>query len=248
MENGKTVLITGANGAIGRSLCDVFHQNGWHVLGTDVTEEQKARCEAWVAMDLARLCKDDGYHDDRIKRLKGHLPNGRLHVLINNAAVQITNTVDRQTVAQWQQTFQVNVMAPFLLIKAFYETMSRCRGVVINIGSIHARLTKPGFTAYAASKAALAQMTRSLAVELGRRVRVNAIAPAAVDTPMLAEGFKGNESALQELIDFHPTGAIGTPEQVAQAALFLSRDDVPFLNGAVLALDGGISARLHDPV
>ena len=90
-------------------------------------------------------------------------------------------------------------------------------------------------------------MTRSLAVELGSRVRINAICPAAISTPMLEAGFEGNPQGLEQLAGYHPSGCVGSPEDVAEAALYLAKADGTFLNGAIIGLDGGIASRLHDP-
>jgi NAD(P)-dependent dehydrogenase (short-subunit alcohol dehydrogenase family) len=108
-------------------------------------------------------------------------------------------------------------------------------------------LTKPNFSAYATSKSALEGLTRALAVELGSSVRVNAIAPAAIETPMLQAGFEGNPDGLTQLANHHPSGRLGQAGEVAQLAHFIAQFPSRFLNGAVLGLDGGIAARLHDP-
>jgi NAD(P)-dependent dehydrogenase (short-subunit alcohol dehydrogenase family) len=102
--------------------------------------------------------------------------------------------------------------------------------------------------AYATSKTALVGMTRALAVDLGGRVRVNAVCPAAIATPMLVAGFEGRDAAYQELAAMHPAGRIGQPDEVAKACLMLADPQLGFLTGACLGLDGGIGARLHDPV
>jgi NAD(P)-dependent dehydrogenase (short-subunit alcohol dehydrogenase family) len=121
------------------------------------------------------------------------------------------------------------------------------KGCVINISSIHARLTKPNFVAYATSKAALSGMTRAMAVDLGGRVRVNAIEPAAISTDMLKAGFKDHPEQYAALEQCHPLGRIGTPEEVAALALSIVDGELRFLHGACVGMDGGISARLHDP-
>lgn len=102
--------------------------------------------------------------------------------------------------------------------------------------------------AYATSKAALAGLTRALAVDLGGRVRVNAIAPAAISTPMLEAGFEGRPESRAELDRFHPAGRIGRPDEVARAAVWLASEESGFLTGATLAVDGALGVRLHDPV
>jgi NAD(P)-dependent dehydrogenase (short-subunit alcohol dehydrogenase family) len=126
--------------------------------------------------------------------------------------------------------------------------LEKARGSVVNISSVHATLTKPGFSAYATSKAALLGMTRALAVDLGPRVRVNCVTPAATDTPMLRAGFEGNPAELSALAAMHPSGRIATPEEIARVVLFLASDAASAITGAALAADGGIGGRLHDPV
>jgi NAD(P)-dependent dehydrogenase (short-subunit alcohol dehydrogenase family) len=125
--------------------------------------------------------------------------------------------------------------------------LSNANGSVVNISSIHSTLTKPGFVCYATSKAALGGLTKSAAVELGAKVRINAINPAATATPMLVAGFEDKESALRELGSMHPLGRIAEPEEIARTAVFLASEKASFINGACLNVDGGISARLHDP-
>jgi NAD(P)-dependent dehydrogenase (short-subunit alcohol dehydrogenase family) len=117
----------------------------------------------------------------------------------------------------------------------------------VNISSIHARLTKPDFVAYATSKAALSGLTRAMAVDLGDRIRVNAIEPAAISTPMLKAGFESHPEQYAALARCHPQGRMGTPTEVAALALSLVSGELRFMHGACVGLDGGISARLHDP-
>lgn len=118
----------------------------------------------------------------------------------------------------------------------------------MNIASVHSTVTKPGFVSYSTSKAALVGLTRSLAIDLGSRVRVNAICPAATATPMLLAGFDGHPEALKELANVHPLERIAKPEEVAQVALFLASPQASFITGASILVDGGISGRLHDPL
>ena len=242
----RGAVITGAAGGIGTALCRVFRAAGYRTIGLDYGKAA-ADCDACVEMDLERLCVDERYRLDAIRQLIAVAGEAELHMLVNNAAVQILGASAALTAAAWHRTLNVNVLAPFLLAQALLGRLEAARGSVINIGSIHGSLTKPGFVAYATSKAALAGLTRSMAVDLGARVRVNAICPAAVATPMLLEGFKGNPAALETLAGMHPAGRIGTPEEVANAALFLASPGAAFISGAVLGVDGGIAGRLHDP-
>lgn len=245
--NQRTAFITGANGAIGQALCAAFHDAGYRVIASDQAETAECPVDAYIPMECSRLCRDSAYHDEIINWLRAELGDGGLHVLINNAAIQIVAPVDKLSVDDWHTSMDVNLVAPFLLIRALLPELKKAKGSVINIASIHAQLTKPYFTAYATSKAALVGMTRSLAVELGNSVRVNAICPAAISTPMLEAGFEDNLQGLDQLASYHPSGTLGTTRDIAEAALYLAQVDGLFLNGAVINLDGGIGSRLHDP-
>jgi NAD(P)-dependent dehydrogenase (short-subunit alcohol dehydrogenase family) len=240
------VLITGSQGGIGQALCAGFRAAGYFVVGTDLPA-QGAGCDAYLAADLAVFARDAearGRFARALERLRAGRP---LKTLVNNAAVQTLAGAQDLTGEVLRETLDVNVVAPALLTALLLPELAAQRGSVVNIGSIHARLTKPGFVAYATSKAALSGLTRALAVDIGDRVRVNAIEPAAMATGMLVEGFADNPEGLTRLARFHPLGRIGEPAEVADLAVFLASDRAGFLNGAVVALDGGIGSRLHDP-
>lgn len=242
----RAAIVTGAAGGIGSALCRAFRGAGLRTIGLDIGST-RPDCDAYVEADLERLCVDAQYRRETTNKLIGELDEAELHALVNNAAVQILGRSDELTTEAWQRTLNVNVLAPFLLAQALLPRLEAGHGSVVNISSIHATLTKPGFVAYATSKAALVGLTRSMAVDLGARVRVNAICPAAIATPMLLDGFKQSASALGALAGMHPLGRIGTPDEVANAALFLASPEARFISGAVLDVDGGIGGRLHDP-
>jgi NAD(P)-dependent dehydrogenase (short-subunit alcohol dehydrogenase family) len=243
----RSALITGANGGIGQALCAGFRDAGWYVIGSDREVSAGTPVDAHVVLDLARLCQDETYRNDGVASLRAALPSDGLDVLINNAALQILAPVETLTSEDWHATLDVNLIAPFLLTQAFLQELERAGGSVINIASIHALLTKPRFSAYATSKSALIGLTRALAVELGGRVRVNAISPAAIATPMLESGFSEDPEGLNRLAAYHPSACIGVPDDVARAALCLAEVKGAFLNVAIVGVDGGIGARLHDP-
>lgn len=245
----KVAIITGAAGGIGRALCDTFANAGYGVVAVDFRPpEPLDNATTYVELDLNRYCCDPEYRNTADARLR-HAVGGRsIAALINNAAVQIVKPAETLTIEDWSSTLNVNLLAPFLLTQVLFKELEAAGGAVVNISSIHARLTKPGFTAYATSKAALSGLTRSLAVDLGGRIRVNAIAPAAIATPMLVAGFVGRENELAQLEQMHPADKIGEPVEVASLALFLVSDAARFITGANIALDGGIGARLHDPI
>ena len=248
MKTARSVVITGANGGIGQALCALFQENGWSVIATDLHPLAKASCDRYVSADLLKVSNDSSYRDDRLRQLRACLPDSwKLDVLINNAARQVVAPVEQLTASDWQDTYNVNVTAPFLLVQGLLKELESSRGMVINIASVHAYLTKPQFVAYATSKAALVGFTRALAVELGGRVRVNAVCPAAVSTPMLLAGFEGNEEGLAKLAAYHPSQCIGTPEDIAGVALALASSFSTYMSGAIINVDGGIGSRLYDP-
>jgi len=238
-------LITGAAGGIGRALVSVFEQAGWQVVSTDRVDLART---GHVQADMT-ACADPAHreHASALAALRA-ATGGRLKALVANAAHQVVKPGQELTAADWQQTLGVNLLAPFWLAMAFREELAAQQGSFLAVSSIHERLTKPGFVAYATSKAALSGMVRALAVDLGGQVRCNAICPAAIATPMLLAGFEGRPDALAALEQFHPVGRLGRPEEVAQAALYACSDGAGFLNGSCLDLSGGIGARLHDPV
>lgn len=243
-------LITGAAGGIGQELCQQFHQAGYKVIGLDLVEDQLPDiCMSRCACDLHHFCQDASYRQSILTKLQESIGDSGLKVLINNAAVQIVKPSNKLTTADWHQTLDVNLVAPFLLVQGLLSILETASGSVINIASIHANLTKPEFVCYATSKAALVGLTRSMAVDVGNRVRINAICPAAVATPMLLAGFEGQpDGAFSQLATMHPMGRIANTEEVAQLALFLASSHASFITGATLPIDGGIGGRLHDPV
>ena len=241
-------LITGAAGAIGQALVQAFHGANYAVIAADCIEPSLGLpCVAFVEVDLRRSVADEEYAASFFEEVRESVGTRKLTVLVNNAAVQVIGNVADLTREDWNTSLQTNVLAPFFLTQGLLSELQSAKGSVINIGSIHSRLTKPHFSAYATSKAALAGLSRSMAVELGDRIRVNTIEPAAIRTPMLLDGFVGNPEKIQTLETYHPTKSIGEPEQIGKLAVSLASGDLQFLNGCSLNIDGGISARLHDP-
>jgi NAD(P)-dependent dehydrogenase (short-subunit alcohol dehydrogenase family) len=239
-------VITGASGGIGTVLCKVFTDAGYRVLATD-RRRGDCSCDEFFCEDFRHFCDGSSRLAAFVEHCICFTGDAGLHVLINNAAVQILNHVQEIDERQWRETLQTNLLAPFYLTKSLLPQLIKARGSVVNIASIHAVSTKPRFVTYATSKAALVGLTRAMAVDLGPKLRVNAISPAATATPMLISGFEQSATKLAELSAKHPLGRIATAEDVAQAALFLASEAASFISGATLSVDGGISARLHDP-
>jgi len=247
MNAAPAVVVTGSSGDIGRALCDAFKADGFYVVGIDKVVKGD-RSDAFLKIDLARLSSESDYLRRSLRTIRTAIGKRPLHALVNNAAVQIVKRVEALNAADWRATLDVNLLAPFLLTRELLSLLERNAGSVVNIGSIHAKLTKPKFTSYASSKAGLEGLTKSLAVELGGRIRVNAISPAAVSTSMLRAGFRGKSSLLRKLENAHPVKRIARPEEIASAARYLASDQAGFITGSVMEVHGGIGARLHDPL
>lgn len=245
MENRPSVIVTGSCGGIGRALVAAFEAAGWDVVTTDRAASARAQ---HVQGDLALAMTPQSQGWKSLVEGLGRYTDGRLKAIIHNAAYQVVKGAEALIENDWSRTLAVNVSAPFWLTKEFLPELVRNSGSVVAISSIHQELTKPGFVAYATSKAALSGLMRAFAVDLGGRVRFNAICPAAIETEMLLDGFKDAPGAYEELKRFHPAGRIGKPEEVAAMARFLCSDEAEFVTGSTFDLSGGISARLHDPV
>lgn len=238
-------IITGSAGGIGSAMVDAFRQAGYFVIGIDKIGTPEADAEIRLDLqDLVSAAESGAEPSEKILSAVGHR---MLKVVINNAAVQLVGPVAELSVPDFRRTMDINVTAAYALIRICLDKLAAARGCVINIGSIHARLTKPGFSAYATSKGAIETLTRALAVEMGERIRVNAISPAAIDTPMLWAGLEGAPARHRAVASCHPTTTIGMPDEMARLALIMASEQTPFLNGAVVDLTGGISGRLYDP-
>ncbi len=244
----RAVVITGALGGIGQALCSEFRQAGYFVIGTDL-QEGKAECDVFRQLDVRELVQNSEIREQFVQEVEATLAERSLRLagLINNAAIQLLNPTEKIALDQWNVTLETNLLAPFFLTQALLGLLEDARGAVVNIGSVHAVATKPEFVCYATSKSALVGLTRSMAVDLGPRVRVNAINPGATATPMLLAGFENHPERLAELDRMHPLNRIGKPEEVAQAALFLCSEQAQFIAGSCLHVDGGVGVRLHDP-
>ncbi len=249
LSSSRYAIITGAAGGIERALVQEFHNNGYSGIATDMMDRPAdLPCAHYVQADLGQTVSDAEYANRILAEMKNVIGKNGLRALVNNAAIQILGGVDTLTRNDWQATLNVNLLAPFFWTQNLLPELEAAKGSVVNISSIHARLTKKNFVAYATSKAALSGMTRAMVVDIGGRVRFNAIEPAAIETAMLKAGFAGKPELYQQLQACHPLGRIGKPDEVAHLALLMVRDDLGFLQGACVGLDGGIAGSLLDPI
>ena len=174
-----------------------------------------------------------------------------LDALVNAAAIQGIDRIDATPVTAWDEVMDANARGTFLAMQAAYPHLQRSHGAVVNVASVHALATSAGAAPYAASKGAIVAMTRAAAIEWAPDVRVNAVAPGAVDTNMLRLGVQrwaspeGVDAELEGLAARIPLGRIGRPEEIAEAILFLADGRrSSFITGQAVVADGGALARL----
>ncbi|EKO4006421.1 SDR family oxidoreductase [Vibrio fluvialis] len=247
----KWVLITGALGGIGKALVEEFSDAGYEVIATDIQDISKGMLSSknihFIKSDLEAVVYDETFANQFYLTVKSLTKGKGISSLVNNAAVQILADSRVLTREQWNKSFSVNLFAPFFLSQLFIEDLEKNEGAIVNISSIHATQTKKQFVAYATTKAALSSLTRNMALDIGDKVRINAIEPAAIATEMLRAGFEGEDEKYKQLQKFHPIGRVGTPKEVAKLALFLSSEDAGFVQGACISASGGITGCLSDP-
>ena len=242
---GKTAVITGAAGGIGRALCRRFASEGARVYALD---------RVMPAGDLpsgvtALRCDvtDEAQVTETLARILAQSP--ALHVLVNAAGIELEKTIEHTTLAEWNLVFGVNVTAMFLVTRAALPGLRQAHGAsVINLGSYDGYIADPNLAAYCASKGAVHGLTRAMAVDHGREgIRVNAICPGYIRTPMLEKFFgDGDRARIEaEAARVHPVGRIGTPEDVASLALWLAGDEAGYASGQLWTLDGGLTAQVQ---
>jgi NAD(P)-dependent dehydrogenase (short-subunit alcohol dehydrogenase family) len=245
----KTVLITGAAGGIGRATVSLFAQKDWLVIGVDRSEFGTGFPESglFIQSDISRPEDIETIFD------KAHQFTNSLDALVNNAAVQVAKPITETTVEEWDAVMASNLRSVFLGVKLAYPLLKSKGGAVVNISSVHAIQTSANIAAYAASKGGLLALTRAMAIEFAPdNIRVNAILPGAVDTPMLRAGLgRGHaghgdvQERLDNLARKTVSGKVGKPEEIANAIYFLAdNEQSSFMTGQALVVDGGATARL----
>jgi NAD(P)-dependent dehydrogenase (short-subunit alcohol dehydrogenase family) len=235
-----TVVITGAAGGIGAALCQRMRQDGYVTIGMDRAPATEADVDLRV---------DLGDSEKLIALGRELAQQYELKAVVHNAAVQPMAGAGETPIGDWLHTLRVNLIAVDALVAGTKDKLAASDGSVVVIGSVHGRATTTGIIAYAASKAALEGWVRAAALDLGPAIRVNAVAPGAIDTAKLREGFArwGEASSVERkavLCQRTALGRIGSPHDVAGAAAFLIGGDARFVTGAVLVVDGGATARL----
>jgi len=248
VANPAAVLVTGSSGGIGTELVRALRANHTFVIGLDHQAPSADGPDLFVPVDLA----DSASLEAALARVEAEIKQRSLSLrsIINNAAYQVVAPLTAASEDAWLRSYRVNTWAPVRIAQRLRPHLgTRGEGSVINVLSIHEKLTKAQFGAYAASKAALASVTRTMALEWSRELRIFGVAPAAIDTPMLRQGFEdsGRPEGLRELNDAHPTARIGSPAELSVLVNFLIFEAPVFMSGSIVPFDGGIGGKLYDP-
>jgi len=242
----KTVVITGGGKGIGEACAKVFFDDGANVVILDKDEPTHLYVDhRWFELqcDVSNEVQVRYAAENVLERF------GAVHYLVNNAGIQRYGTVTDTTVDEWDRVMNVNVKSYFLCAKHFIPHMQNAGGgVVINVASVQAFVSQKNVAAYTTAKTAILGLTRSIAVDYAPNIRCVAICPGTVDTPMLRKSFSLSpdpEVVLQECIDMHPIGRIGTPMDVAEVVKFMCDDKAGFITGQYIRVDGGLGITIN---
>lgn len=245
----RVAVVTGAARGIGFATVHAFARAGWRTVGIDLQPPAAplpSGCR-FVRADVS----DAGAVQQMFEALAAQ--EGRVDALVNNAAVQVCKPLVETSPEEWDTVMAVNLRAAYLTIRYAHPLLVQSAGAVVNVSSVHAVATSAGMAAYAASKGGLVALTRAVAIELAPQdVRVNAVLPGAVDTPMLRAGLQrahltatDEDAALQALAGRTVNGRVAQPAEIARVVVFLADvEQSTFMTGQALIVDGGATARL----
>jgi len=238
----KAALVTGAGSGFGKAIAETFAREGARVAVVDIAEKAAKETAAAIGKGAIALRCDvsnKAAFDAAVKETAAAFV--ALDILVNNAGVSHVNKPLMEIGEdEFDRVFAVNVKGVFLFTQAAVPLMRRRKGVIINIGSTAGLRPRPGLSCYNATKGAVHVFSKTLAVELAPEIRVCTIAPVAGDTPLLATFMGGDTAELRaKFVATVPLGRLSTPQDVANAALFLASDEAAFLTGNVVEVDGG---------
>jgi NAD(P)-dependent dehydrogenase (short-subunit alcohol dehydrogenase family) len=258
-ENGllrdRVALISGGAQGIGKAIAQRFQEEGARVVLLDIDEEAGRQAQnelaavavagspTFLSADLARPAMVQ-VAMEKLKALHPHL-----HILVNNAGIEIEKPFPETSLDDWDRTMNVNLRGAFLLTQCALHLFPPEGGCVVNVSSIHATHAFLNAVPYACSKAALLALGRNLALELApKKIRVNTLCPGYIDTRLWHEYVRNSSNPgeiAEQTTSLHPVGRRGLPEDVAEAALFLASDQSAFITGTHLTVDGGLTIRAH---
>jgi NAD(P)-dependent dehydrogenase (short-subunit alcohol dehydrogenase family) len=242
----KVAIVTGGASGIGEETVKLFAQEGAKVVIADFSERGQEVSDRFNREGLDTFfVKTNVVDEDDVKNMVTQTVNkyGRVDILFANAGIAKDGPAHELSVDAWQRTIDINLSGVFICDKyAIQQMLSQgAGGVIVNCGSIHSHVGKASVTAYAAAKGGVKLLTQTLGIDYAAKgIRVNAVCPGYIDTPLIAGR---NEAITEHLVGLHPMKRLGKPEEVAKAVLFLASDDASFITGASLLVDGGYTAQ-----
>jgi NAD(P)-dependent dehydrogenase (short-subunit alcohol dehydrogenase family) len=244
----KVVLVTGAGSGIGRATATLLAKEGATVVVSDINKAGGLETVQQIGGN-ARFEEHDTAREDDWKRIIDAVMarEGKLNGLVNNAGIAgpFPSTFETETVEQWQKILSINVQGVFLGCKYGVPAMTQSGGgSIVNTSSLAAFLGTPALSAYGASKGAVRQFTKTVAIDCARKgykVRCNSVHPGIIMTPM-GQGILANDKARERALRTIPIGDFGAPEDIAYGILYLISDESRFVTGAELVIDGGMNA------
>lgn len=246
--DGRVALVTGGRGGAGRAVCHRLEAEGAVVYAADLTNEGSIGTDPAIGQFLPFDVTDEAAVIAGFEQIRAE--QGRLDIVVNAAGIEIERTVAETTLAEWQQIFAINVTGTFLTSKYALDLLrSSDHAAIVNFGSYDGFIADPKLAAYCATKGAVHMITRAMAVDHGPEgIRVNAICPGYIDTPMLAQFFPDDvdpAAARAEAEHIHPLRTVGTPTDMANLVFWLVSDEARYATGQLWVLDGGLSAQIQ---
>lgn len=239
----KVAVITGGVSGIGAATAKLFAEEGAKLVLVDMNEEKGANIEAELKSQgmEAVFVKADVTSEEEVNHIFATALDtfGKVDILFNNAGIGAVKPTEELTYAEWRKTVEVDLDGVFLVAQAaIKEFLKAGSGVIVNTASMYGWVGSPGSAAYNAAKAGVVNLTRSLGLEYAaRNIRVNALCPGFIDTPILGETDR------EDLTSSTPMKRLGQPEEMAKAVLFMASDDSSFMTGNSLIVDGGYTAQ-----
>jgi 3-oxoacyl-[acyl-carrier protein] reductase len=245
----KVVVVTGAASGIGKTMAIEFAKEGAYVAVNDVSKDGEATVEDIVKIGgKAVFCQADVRYETQVREMMDFVNQtfGKIDVLINNAGVSIRKNILEAGEEEWTKTMDTNLKGAWLCCKYAIPLMiENGGGSIINIASTHSFRTQPNHFPYQSAKAGMIALTNGICVDFGLKgIRANNISPGFIVTPLAFDylnEFPNREEKIKKIKSSQLTESLGTPEDVAKAAIFLASDDARFIYGANLIVDGGRS-------